>query len=765
MPMWKVGDSRRRYEDPKLVRGEGSYADDRAPAGTLEMVVLRSQTAAARLLSIDVSEAREMPGVVDILVGSEQERDGIRAVFPRLKHPGPDGGDMRMPDVRPLAIDLVQYVGHPIAAVVARTRAQAEDAAEAILLDLDEREPVTDALEAVREDAPKVWPNLPDNRCFRFEQGDGAAVDAALARAAHVTRARLKISRVTAVALEPRVAVASWTEEDGYRLEVGTQSPHRIRADLAPVLGEEQERIRVVSKETGGSFGMKNFGYFEYALALWAAKRCGGAVRWRASRNESFLSDAHARDQWVDAALALDASGRILALDMHSFAALGACLGPATTHPPVANLGGLAGVYRTPAIRAVVEGVFVNCQMVAPYRGAGRPEATYVIERMIDIAAAETKRDRVELRRINMITPDQMPFATGLVFKYDSGDFPAVMEKALAAADWSGFEKRRAQSAGEGRLRGIGIANPIEIAGGPAGKPHPEYTRLFLAPQGNARLVVGSCDAGQGHATTFRQILSERLGIDPEAIELVTGDTGLVERGTGTFGSRTTMAVSSALNHGMNLAIEQILPVAARLLDAEAPDVQFADGCFKARSGATVSFLEALAAHGEPIEEESHVAPDGATFPNGCHVCEVEIDPDTGQVEVVRYTVVDDVGTVVNPLIVEGQIAGGVAQGLGQALMEEIVHEADSGQMLTATFMDYQIPRASDMPWIDVASHPVPTRLNPLGVKGVGEAGTVGALSAGISAVADALSARGFAHIDMPATPNAVWRALHRAEV
>lgn len=760
--MWKIGDAQPRIEDPKLVRGEGAYTDDRRAADGLYMHVLRSTAASARLEGVDADAAKSMPGVVDILTGADLVADGLGPIRPRITHPGPDGGDMRVPRIHALATDLVQYVGHPIAIVIAETQDQAEDAAEAIELDLTERPATTDVLKAVAEGAPKVWPDLPDNRCYSVEKGNGAAVEAAIEAAAHVSRARLKISRVTAVALEPRAAVAYWDDATGYCLEVGTQSPHRIRDDLAKVMNEPADRIRVIAKETGGSFGMKNFAYTEYSLALWAARRTGRPVQWLATRTESFLGDSHAREQWVDAALALDAEGRFTALDVTIYAALGACMGPSTTHPQVANLGGLAGVYRTPAIRAVVEGVFVNSQMVAPYRGAGRPEATYVIERMIDIAAAETGRDRAELRRINLIGADEMPYKTGLIFTYDSGDFAGVLDSALSAADWAGFPARRAESEARGQLRGIGIANPIEIAGGPAAKPHPEFIKLRVAPQGNATLVAGSCDSGQGHATAFRQVLSDQLGLDPEAVDFSFGDTGNLEKGTGTFGSRSLAAVGAALSDGVEQLAEQLRPAAAQAMGngARADDIDFADGAFVSSQGDRVTFLEALAAAPGPIEIESHAGAQGATFPNGCHICEVEIDPETGHVEVVRYTVVDDVGTVINPLLVKGQIAGGVAQGLGQALMEEIRYDPESAQILSATFMDYAIPRAADLPGIDVTSFPVPTLMNPLGAKGAGEAGTVGALAAGISAVADALSPRGITHLDMPATPSAIWRAL-----
>lgn len=758
--MWKIGQSQHRVEDDAHLRGAGDFTLDRMPPGTLHMVVLRSPVASALVTALDFEDARAMPGVVDILTASEQAADGIASFQPRIHRPGPGGREMLVPDLHPLAGDLVQYVGHPIAVVIAETQSAAEDAAEAILVDYDDRPAVTDSLAAKAPDAPLVWPDFPDNTCFHVEHGDRGAMESGLAQAAHVTRARLRISRVTAVALEPRAVIASFENGKGYRLDVGTQSPHRLGKDLAPVLGADAKDIRVVSRDTGGSFGMKNAAYPEYALALWAARRSGKPVNWCASRTESFLSDAHARDQYADAALALDEKGRILALEVQITAGIGACLGPATTHPPVANVAGLAGVYMTPAIHVSVRGVFTNCQQVAPYRGAGRPEATYIIERMLDLAAHETGRDRIELRRKNLIPADAMPHETPLGWTYDSGEFEAVLDAALSASDWTGFADRRRASEAQGKLRGIGIANPIEIAGGPVKKPNPEYASLSIAPQGNGRIALGSCSAGQGHATTFRQIVSDHLGLDPLATEFHSGDTGVVPQGTGTFGSRSVVAAGTALWQVMSDAIEQARPIAAEMLGRAPDQLIFEKARFGAPDGTSVTFLEAVAKAGHVIEAEANASAQGATFPNGCHICEVEIDPDTGQTSLDRYTVVDDVGTVINPMLVKGQIAGGVAQGVGQALMENIQYDAESGQILSASFMDYAMPRSTDLPAINILSHPVPTSQNPLGAKGAGEAGTVGGLAACISAVCDALTSRGVTHLDMPASPARVWQAL-----
>jgi carbon-monoxide dehydrogenase large subunit len=519
-----------------------------------------------------------------------------------------------------------------------------------------------------------------------------------------------------------------------------------------------------VARDCGGSFGMKNVPYPEYAILLWASRRAGVPLRWTSGRLESFQSDAHARDQWVDADLALDGEGRFLALRVEGCANLGAYVGPTTPHSPTNNVGGLAGVYRTPHIHVRINGAMTNTQSTAAYRGAGRPEATYIIERMIDLAAAQLGIDRVELRRRNMIGPEQMPYKTGLTFTYDSGDFPALLDKAMAAADWNGFRARQAASAAKGRLRGLGIANPIEIAGGPTGKPHPEYAKVIVSPGGAIRIESGSADTGQGHRTAFSQLVCDRLDVEPSTISLVTGDTASVAKGTGSFGSRTLAAAGAVIGFAIDKVLDKMAPQAAELLEAEAKDVVFSGGYFAVPgTNRRARFQTVAAALQAPVDGEVWDSTQAPTFPNGCHVCEVEVDPETGHVSLDRYVVVDDVGTVVNPMLVKGQIVGGVAQGLGQALLEQIVYDDETGQLLSASFMDYGMPRAYDLPFVTVETFPVPTKSNPLGVKGAGEAGTVGGLAVVMSAICDALGQAGVEHIDMPATPARVWRAIQEA--
>lgn len=762
----RIGTPTVRDEDMPLLRGQGCYTADLPPAkDELAMALVRSPVAAGTLRGIETTDALAIPGVVAILTAADLVADGIGSLPPRITHPGPNGGPMSVPPSPLLATDRVFFVGQPVAVVLAQTQHAARDAAEAVFVDIEDAASVTDIDAALADGAPRVWAELPDNRLFVVDRGDAGAVDDALARAAHVIHRRLRVSRVTAAPLEPRAVCARYDPEAGrYHLDIGTQAPHRIALDLAPAFGVTPDRIHVMGRACGGSFGMKNTGTAEAALALWAARQSGRPVRWVSGRLEAFLGDPQGRDQRIDAWLALDEHGNFLAFRADIAAALGALIGPATPHSPVGNLGGLAGVYTTPAMHARVTGVFTNTQHTAPYRGAGRPEATYAIEAMIDAAAAELGLDRAELRRRNMIAPAQMPYRTPLTFTYDSGDFSGVLDRALVAADWVGFPARRAKARARGYLRGIGIACPIEIAGGPTPKPNPEFAGLEIAPDGTARMLLGSCDAGQGHMTSFRQILADRLGLAPEGVAVISGDTDVIARATGTFGSRTMVAAGTALWAVMDEIIQTLRDDAADILEAAPVDLEFTNAAYRvAGTDRAVPFAQVLARRAGPVAADNFTAADGPTFPNGCHICELEIDPDTGALAIVRYVVVDDVGTVINPMLVKGQIAGGVAQGIGQALGEYIAHDPHTGQLLTASFMDYALPRASDVPMVQVISHPVPTQTNPLGVKGVGESGTVGALSAVMSAVRDAIAPAGAGPIEMPATPARIWTALQRA--
>ena len=576
--------------------------------------------------------------------------------------------------------------------------------------------------------------------------------------------------------MEPRTACGLYDERAGrYTLYSGVQSPHLLRNEIAEsVFKLPANQFRLVSPDVGGAFGMKGSLYPEQVLVLWAARRLGRPVKWSGDRSESFLSDFQARDNVSDVSLALDEHGNFLGLRVETIANLGAYLSANGTLVPLNNIGGLAGTYVTPAIHVAVTGVFTNTAPTCPYRGAGRPEASYCIERIIDIAARETGIDRIELRRRNMIPPAKMPFKTGLIYTYDCGDFEKCMDEALMLADWAGAPKRQKEARARGKLYGLGVASVIEIAGGPFDRPFEEGAEIRFDATGSATLFVGSHSHGQGHETVFRQIAFHALGLAPERVRIIFGDTDAVFHGRGTFGSRTMSAGGAAFMRAADKVIERGKPIAAHLLEASAADIEFTDGRFTvAGTDRSIDLTEvakaSFVAQRMPRDVElglganAIVTPDGATFPNGFHVCEVEIDPATGIAEVLRYTVVDDVGVTINPLLLKGQIHGGIAQGAGQALGELIVYDGE-GQLLSGSFMDYQMPRAGDLPAFAIGSHDVPTKMNPLGVKGAGEAGTVGALPAIMNAINDALSPLGIRHFEMPATPERLWRAIRDAQ-
>src|SRR5580704_4645167 len=762
-----VGQSVPRYEDLRLVRGGGCYVDDIILPGMLFGCVLRSPHAHARIRAIDVANAKAAPGVTAVLTGADWQKSG----FGDLPVPGGlkrrDGSPMYRPRYPALVHDRVRWVGDYVAFVVAESCRQAMDAHELIAVDYEPLPALTVTADALAPDAPRVWDDCPDNICFVERLGDQAAADAAFARARHVVRHRFVINRVTAATLEPRGSIGDYRAADGhYTIYTTLQRAHPFRADLAQsVLKVPESRVRVIAGDIGGSFGMKSPVFNEVALVLLASKLTGRPVKWTSTRSEAFLSDAQARDNVTDAELALDQNGHFLAARIKTIAAIGAYLQPAMP-AFVLNAGTLAGVYRTPILHADITAVFTNTNPVRPYRGNGRPEAAYVIERLVDLAADELKIDPAELRRRNYISAQAMPFKTGLTFTYDSGEFEKTMDMAIELADMAGFGARREQSRGRGLLRGLGISNTIERAAA-AGF---EGAEIRFDRSGGRTLCSGSVTQGQGHETVFKQLVCDRLGIDPNDAHYVQGDTEQVFFGEGTGGSRSATTAGSAFH----MAIEKILAkaklIAAHLLQAEPSDIKFADGVFSSlKSNQTLTMPEvareaanparlpkdmeaglvATAVYNAPVEN----------FPNGCHICEVEIDPETGAVEIVRYSVVDDVGVVLNPLLLKGQIHGGVAQGVGQVLMEDIRFDG-AGQLLTGSFMDYAMPRAHDFCPIEVRNHPVPTKTNPLGVKGAGEAGCVGAMPAVANAVVDALSEFGVRHIDMPATPERVWRAI-----
>lgn len=755
-----IGQSLPRREDIALVTGAATFAGDRA-AGAAALVFRRSDAAAGRIEALDTGPARAMPGVLAVLTAADLEAakvGGLGAARAPASAEPP-----HLPPIPPLAADYVRHAGEAVAAVVAETRALAEAAAEAITPRIGHTAVAADL--ATARTAPAVWKSAPGNRVFLHETGDGPRVAEALDTAPHVVRQRLAISRVHALTMEPRAALATWDGTEGrYTLHAGTQAPHRLRDGIAAAMGLPGDRIRVVADACGGSFGMRNAPAPEHLCLLAAARLTGRPVAWVETRSEALLASPHAREQIVDAALAVDDDGRLLALRVDIAAAMGAHVGPSTMHSATGNLASLAGPYRLPAIHAMVEGLHLNTQTMAAYRGAGRPEATFVIERMIDIAARRLGLDRIDLRRRNLIPFDALPWRTPLGFVYDSGDFEGVLDAALDAAGWDGFAERATEAGARGRMRGIGLACAIEIAGGPAQAPAPEFARIDLAP-GHAVLRLGTGDSGQGHRTAFAQILSDELGIDAALVDVVFGDTDAVAQGTGTFGSRSIAAAGAALAACAAAIRERLLPEAADELEVSVEDVVFADGAFGVvGTDRRLDVATLVASRGLELGEARMEAAAAPTYPNGCHVAEVEVDPETGQVALVGYWAAEDLGTLINPMLAEGQIHGGVAQGVGQALLEALVYEPGTGQLLTGSLMDYAVPRAGDLPALHVVSRPAATLANPLGAKGAGEAGTVGALAAVTNAVAHALAPAGIEHVPMPATPFAVWSAMQAAQ-
>jgi len=769
-----IGQSARRLEDPHLVQGLGRYSDDVSLPRQAYGVVVRSPHAHARIRAIETAKARAAAGVLAVLTGTDLAADGLGDLPTDKNRKRRDGSPAFPTPRRALARERVRHVGDPVAFVVAETAAQAADAAARVRVDYEPLPGVALTAEATRAGAPAVWDEAADNVAFVWEAGKRDAVAAAFAGAAHVTRLDFVVTRVAPAPLEPRGAAGEFDRRTGrYALYTGIQAPHGLRTLLADqVLKVPHSHLRVVTGEVGGSFGMKSGVYPEHVLVLWAARRLGRPVKWTSDRREGFVTDEHGRDNVSTVELALDAGGAFLGLRVAITLNVGAYLTPRSAGPGTNNVGGVAGVYTTPAIHVQTTGVFTNTTPTGPYRGAGRPEATYAIERVIDLAAGELGIDPIELRRRNLIPASAMPFKTGLVFTYDCGDFGRGLDMALAMAEHKSFPDRRAAARRRGKLRGIGIANPIEVAGGPYTSVNPDTAQVRVNADGSVTVFAGSTSMGQGNETAFAQIVSERLGVPPARIRVLWGDSDALGAGRGNGGSGAISVGGSAVLRATDKIIERGRRLAAAQLEAAPEDVVFRDGKFSvAGTDKGLAFAQvARAAYqpkppggGEPgFSETAAFTPPAVTFPNGCHVCEVEIDEATGAVRLERYSVVDDVGRMVNPMLVKGQIHGGIAQGVGQALFETLTYDR-GGQLLTGSFMDYAMPRADDLPCFDVDSFEVPTQVNPLGAKGVGEAGTVGALAALLNAVNDALAPLGVRHLDMPVTPERVWRAMREA--
>ena len=769
-----VGQAVVRKEDLRLLTGGGRYLDDLNLPGQAHAAFLRSPHAHARIAGIDAAAAAKRPGVVAVLTGADLEADGIPPM-PCLAHvpPKPGTPEPVFPRRTALATDRVRHVGDAVAMVVAESAAVARDALEHIVVDYDPLPAVTDPVAATQPGAPQLWPEAPGNVDFIWADGDEAAVAAAFGKAARTVALDIVNNRVVVNSMETRGAIGQFDAAAGaYTLYTSSQGSHLVRDVLVGFIfkGIDPAKVRVVTPDVGGGFGMKVFLYAEMVLTLWAAKRLGRPVKWIADRSEAFISDAHGRDNVTRAELALEADGRVLGIRVATTANMGAYLSQFAPYiPTLAAKGMQTGVYAIPAAYNEVTGVFTNTVPVDAYRGAGRPEAAYIVERLMDAAGRATGLGPVEIRRRNMIPANAMPYTTSMGTIFDCGDFPRLLAEGLKDADWDGFEQRRREARARGFLRGIGLAYYIETCGGEPAVP----AMIHVEPDRTVTLIVGTQSNGQGHETAYSQIVAERLGIPFEAIRVRQGDTALMATGSFTGGSRSVPVGGPAAGYAADDAVAKGKEAASHLLEASAADIEYAAGVYRvvgtdktvdlfAVADAVRTGKASLASGATELAGSAEFKPAAATYPNGCHICEVEVDPDTGVPQILRYTVVDDFGRVINPLLLAGQVHGGIGQGIGQALVERTVYNED-GQLVTATFMDYAMPRADNLPSYSFRWIEIPCRTNPLGIKGSGEAGAIGAPPAVINALIDALAPLGVTDIDMPATPASLWQAIQAA--
>ena len=766
-----IGQSVPRTEDPRFLTGRGRYVDDLKLPGAVHGHVLLSPHAHARVAGIDTSAAEAAEGVLLVLTGADLEAAGVQRVGSSTM-PMAFGGPppAHWPARSALATDYVRHVGDPVAFVVAESRAQAEVASDLIEIDYEPLDAAPHVAEARRPDAPKVWQEADSNLCFGIERGDKAAAEAAFADAAHTVKMELVNNRVSANSMEVRATAAAVDPADG-RITVwtSTQNPHGQRAPYAMIFGIPEPRWRVISPDVGGGFGMKNNVFPEDVAVIEAARRLGRPVKWAGSRIDGMMNDTHGRDMIADAELALDADGKILGLRVKADHAMGAYIGGSAIVPLAIGSMMYVGTYNVPAVHIDARAWFTHATFTGPYRGAGRPEAIYVIERLLDVAAREMGIDPAELRRRNFIGADQMPYQSPLGPVYDTGEFETVLDQALDISDWAGFDARRAASEADGKLRGRGLAFFIETSA-----VFNDRMELRFDATGNVTILAGTHNHGQGHETAYRQMVSQWLGIDAEKIAFAQGDTDQVGYGRGTYASRSMSIGGSALLDASNKIVERARQVAGAMFEAASEDIEFDDGVFTVagtdKSAGWTEILQAAfmpmgptAMMGPGLEAVGSFTPPGFNFPNGCHVVEVEVDKDTGDVRLDRYTAVDDSGVIINPLLYAGQIHGGLAMGIGQALMEDMTYDRETGQLIAGSFMDYAMPRADDMPPVDgmiLGHHDVACATNPLGAKGGGESGTVGALPAVINAIVDALSDHGVRDIPMPATAARIWAAM-----
>jgi len=759
----RIGDSIPRVEDLRLLTGQGCYTDDAVPPDCRHVAFVRSPHAHATIREIDPTTALKLPGVT-VMTGADLEAAGVKPILNPLDSLGAGfpnfTGNVVIPPWRALAVGKVRHVGEAVALVVAPTQSRARDAAEAVHVEYEPLRSVIEIEDAAKPGAPLVWDDIPGNRLFAIEAGDKAATEAAFARAAEVLDIEVVNNRLIINFMEPRSCIASYDPgTERLSVQIGSQGVHQQAMRIAHALNLPRERVRVTTGDVGGGFGARSTTYPEYVACAYAAQKLGSAVHWCATRSEGFTSDTQARDHVTRAAMAFDRDGKVLALRVHGRCNMGAHVVPRQPNSTVGNvIRMLVGAYAVSEAYLDFKGYVSNTVPINVYRGVGRFEDVYVVERLLDLAALRFGLDRAEIRRRNLVRPDAMPFTTPTGGICDCGDFPRLLESALRYADWAGFQARKAEAAKRGRLRGIGLVYTIEGAGGMA----QEYAVAEVEPDGTIVVGIGSQSQGQGHETTFAQLAAETLDVPFDKVRIVAGDTDRIAQGVGTFASRSMIRAGGAVFDALQLLITEGRTRASAYLEASAEDIVYSDGRFVVAGTDRGVGLDELAAI-EPLSAEKLHRNEAVTWPNGCHVCEVEIDPETGQSVLVRYVAVDDVGRAVNPMIVHGQTMGAVAQGLGQALFEHCIYERDLGQLLSGSLMDYSLPRAEDLPNIETWLDDTPTRTNALGVKGAGEAGTVAAPCAAISAMLDALAPLGITHIDMPATPARVWAAIEHA--
>ena len=757
MKKFGIGQPILRKEDFRFISGKGQYTDDISLKNQTYMYVLRSNIAHGIIKNIDINEAKNSEGVIEIFTGEDLKKDGIKDMPTNFKAKNKDESEMFTPERSALTTNKVRHVGDPIAIVLAETYEIAKNASELIMVDIEELPAVINCAEALNESSPKVWENK-NNQCFDWEMGDKEKTDEAFKKAKTIVKIELVNNRIIPNSMEPRGAIASFDKNSNkFELRCSSQGVHSLRDRISEVMDIEPTDIRVITTDVGGGFGMKIFNYPEYILSLFASRKILRPVKWISERTEAFISDTHGRDHITKAEMALDENGVFTGIKINTIANLGAYLSNfAIFIPTLAGTAMLAGCYKTPSMYANIIGTFTNTPAIDAYRGAGRPEASFVIERLVDIAGMKTGLGPIEIRKRNLISKSEMPYKTALNHTYDSGDFIGNMELAVKDSDWKNFNSRKEQSLKNNKLRGIGLSTYIEACSGGG----PEEATIILEKDGTITVHIGTQSNGQGHETAYQQILCEYLDVDPEKVRIIQGDSDLIAFGAGTGGSRSIPVGGAAIKMASENIINQTKILAAKKLNIKEEKIEYKDGVFIAEGTNLSTTIEELAKESDsPIKASNQWTPPNFTFPNGCHICEIEVDKDTGQIDIKKYTVVDDFGQIINPNMLAGQVHGGIAQGIGQAILENTVYDNDNGQLLSGSFMDYAIPRAEDLINIDIHWNMVPCVTNLLEIKGAGEAGAIGAPPAIINALVNALNIE---HIDMPATPNKVWKEIQK---